>query len=156
MKINNFLRWFACFILKMTSERADEIIFHLPKECDGKTLILGTFSYAKLRQIQSSNEDKPVLTYLVHENDVPKMVQAIIDLHASPSFHRPHPCWVDKIVINSLAPTGPYWWSTPELQDESGKFNKNGALVYEWREHCVVFDSKKGINLLKIPCGAYS
>jgi hypothetical protein len=92
-------------------------------------------SLADIRQVVLYFIATSTQSHLVHKDEVSKFVKAAKELYVSPGIN-PHngarcsECW--KITVASLGPTGPFWWSTPGLQENH---DPNGATVYN--EHHV-------------------
>ena len=71
------------------------------------------------------------IDYLVGDDDIVDLAQASLELHYKPGRNPATGQPARKLlylVLNRLQPTGPYWWSTPGLE-ESAK----GAVVWDWR-----------------------
>lgn len=73
-----------------------------------------------------------ITTDFVPENEVDRFVTACIRLHHTPGIN-PHTggqarkIW--KIVAHDMEVRGPFWWSTPDLQEN---YDPNGARIVDW------------------------
>lgn len=77
--------------------------------------------------------------FLVHELHVDRFVAAVKHLHVHPGVNpangeRCAPVW--RITVSPLQATGPYWWSTPDLQRN---YDPAGAVLFDARREQVVF-----------------
>lgn len=77
--------------------------------------------------------------YIIQESDVDKFVAATLELHYNPGKN-PHndvvTSRVKKITKKALVKAGPYWWSTPGLQDN---YDPNGVAIYDFVESEVIW-----------------
>lgn len=72
--------------------------------------------------------------YVVHKHDVDKFVAAAVALHG-PNGRNPHQTdpnvksrRVSEIRVNPFIKTGPFWWTTPDLQKND---DPAGAAIYQ-------------------------
>lgn len=70
--------------------------------------------------------------YIVLAEDLERMVIATKKLHNEPGIN-PHngvkTVKIGAIVSQPLKATGPYWWSTPDLQNN---YDPRGARIWTW------------------------
>ena len=73
--------------------------------------------------------------YVVSEQELQRFIKATVKLHHHPGIN-PHvkdrdakTAQVAKITAQRLKPSGPYWWSTPNLQEN---YDPNGAILWDW------------------------
>jgi hypothetical protein len=75
-------------------------------------------------------ENSPT-TYIIHHEEVDTFVAATRKLHFNPGVN-PHNGGKTTVVwhieVCAITPTGPFWWTTTDLQNNN---DPNGATVYE-------------------------
>lgn len=87
-----------------------------------------------LRRVELHWEhDKEPTVHIVSEQELQILIKATVKLHHHPGVN-PHirnarTSQVAKITVQKLEPSGPYWWSTPNLQEDG---DPNGATLWSW------------------------
>ena len=78
--------------------------------------------------------EKPTV-HIVSEQELQRLIKATVKLHHHPGVN-PHvkdrdakTAQVAKIIVQRLVSSGPYWWSTPNLQENG---DPNGATLWDW------------------------
>jgi hypothetical protein len=72
--------------------------------------------------------------HVVHKSEVDKFVEASKRLHVDPGVnpHRPpgegKTARINRITVGSFQTTGPFWWTTPDLQNNRDPV---GATIYQ-------------------------
>jgi len=75
--------------------------------------------------------------HVVEDGDVVDLARASLELHYKPGRNPANNKPTAKLlylILNRLQPTGPYWWSTPGLEE-----SPKGAVVWEWRGDCLLW-----------------
>lgn len=91
---------------------------------------LGDPKLSEMRQVELHYIDRAPDKYLVHQCEVRKFVEASKRLHFKPGKnpHNGAKCpKIFQITVSRLRPTGPFWWTTPDLQNNH---DPNGARVF--------------------------
>lgn len=70
--------------------------------------------------------------YIVAVHQLEKFLLATLELHYNPG-HNPHnrnkAAPVQLITTAVMKPAGPYWWSTPGLQEN---YDSDGVVIFNW------------------------
>lgn len=77
-------------------------------------------------------EGKHPTERIVAFHQLEKFLLAILELHFSPGLNphnRNEAAEVQCITTATLQPRGPYWWSTPGLQENN---DPNGVVIFSW------------------------
>lgn len=88
------------------------------------------FGIGKFRKVILHFEGGSTSEYIVHQGDFRKLIKATLQLHFDPGtnpYSMGETAKVIKITAQTLKAKGPYWWSTPGLDD-----NPFGAVLWEW------------------------
>lgn len=70
--------------------------------------------------------------HIVAEGDVLTFLTASLELHHQPGMnpHNENPASpVQVITAAVMRPKGPFWWSTPGLEDN---YLEDGAVIFDW------------------------
>lgn len=85
-------------------------------------------------------------TYLVHKDHVDRFVVASKRLHFKPGKN-PHngegASKIYQITVAALEPGGPFWWSTPDLQNNG---DPAGAQIIDARSTEIVWTDSATVN----------
>lgn len=80
----------------------------------------------------SFEDDRMPTQHIVAVNQLEKFLLATLELHYNPG-HNPHnlnaAAPVQLITTALLKPAGPYWWSTPGLQEN---YDSDGVVIFHW------------------------
>ena len=87
-------------------------------------------------------EALPSSTYWVRVCDLEKFIEACKELHYRPGIN-PHngrkAACLKEITVKRFKMFGPYWWSTPGLQNN---YDKRGACIAMDSEKQIVFEAE--------------
>lgn len=88
---------------------------------------------ADIRMVSARHKDDSIEERLVHVEHVERMTEAIINLHdlgANPHSGEMVEA-LDSISVSMPEFDGPYWWTTPSLNDSPDNLH-SGAMVVRW------------------------
>lgn len=88
----------------------------------------------EIKKVTVTFEDKSQSEFLILDSELECFIKANVRLHYKPGKNPHAHGQVTKIIsiaVSDLKPTGPYWWSTPNLKDN---YNKRGARIWNWGE----------------------
>lgn len=85
--------------------------------------------------------------HIVAESDLYTLLTATLELHFEPGVN-PHnhnkTSEIQFITAQVLRPQGPYWWSTPGLQDNE---DPHGAVIFDWEMSPTLLWQREGAEL---------
>ena len=126
------------------SPRADDLAKELRSRVE--ELTTGRKPSAGLSKVTLCYEDSSS-EYLVAESDLLRFLAAALELHYEPG-RNPHSNFDTAqalaITVVQLRPQGPYWWTTPGLQEN---YDNKGAVVFCWDPVPVVVWQRPGAEL---------
>lgn len=102
---------------------------------------LGDPRISEMRQVVIHYRNLRPSTYLIHQCEVERFVEASKQLHSDPGLnpHNGNLCAkVWKITVTPVRATGPFWWTTPGLQNND---DPRGAHVFngDYGPHHIAF-----------------
>lgn len=107
---------------------------------DDRKIKLQQVPIADLRLIILTYEDGLEEDRFVHKNSVDKFVEASMELHYQPGINPHNGGRAGKITRISVAKpdiSGPYWWSTPGLQQN---YDPEGVPIIDWYDSDVIWE----------------
>src|SRR6185312_232410 len=96
-------------------------------------------SQVRIIQLHFSDPIHSPSTHVTSVADMPRLLQAIIDLHIRPINPKQNAARVWKVTAHSLCIKGPYWWTTPGLTKND---DPNGARVIVEGVEEILFEDK--------------
>ncbi len=97
-----------------------------------------------LRLVELEFVDGSAARHIVSAGETAPLIFASVKLHNYPGIN-PHnnqqTLGLKRIVIYEIGQSGPFWWSTPDLQNNG---DQNGAQILDWKFSHVAWEKDKG------------